>query len=468
MGSSVLSKIWDAHAIGEDEDGRTLLYIDRHLTHEVTSPIAFEALREAGRKVRRPDLTFAVTDHNVPTHDRDLPVESGMSLRQMELLRQNARENGVMLFDYESQDQGIVHVIGTELGLTVPGITLACGDSHTSTHGVLGALAFGIGTSEGEHLFATQSLWIKRPREMRIKVNGRLHAGVYAKDVVLKIIRDMGTGGAIGHSVEFCGETVDSFSVEERFTLANMIVEGGARTAIMSPDEKVLNYVRGRRFAPKSSEWDAAAASWRELASDPGAGYDAERSFDVSRLEPQVSWGTNPAMTVGVTETVPSPADAKTERERVSIERAVGYMGLTPGMRVTDIPVEVVFIGSCTNARISDLVEAARFVRGRHVRQGVRALVVPGSQAVRAQAELMGLASVFRDAGFEWRNAGCSMCIAMNGDELKQGQRCASTSNRNFENRQGTGGRTHLVSPATAAAAAIEGRFVDVRELGRV
>lgn len=465
LAKSIFSKIWESHAIAEGEDGRTLLYIDRHLTHEVTSPIAFEALREAGRKVRRPDLTFAVMDHNVPTGDRSLPVEDEMSSRQMALLHENAERNGVTIFDYLSPDQGIVHVVGPELGLTLPGITLACGDSHSSTHGALGALALGIGTSEGEHVFATQSLWTKRPREMRVKVRGALDGGVSSKDVVLRIIREMGTGGAIGHAVEFRGETIDAFSVEERFTLCNMIIEGGARTAIISPDEKAIEYVKGARYAPQAERWDAAVDYWKSIPSDSNAHYDAELALDVSGLEPQVTWGTNPAMTVGVTERVPSPEDAKGEGERTSIERALRYMGLEPGTRVTDIRLDAVFIGSCTNARTSDLIEAARFARGRHVAQGVRALVVPGSQRVKARAEELGLDGVFRGAGFEWRNSGCSMCIAMNGDELDEGERCASTSNRNFENRQGVGGRTHLVSPAMAAAAAVEGRFVDVRDV---
>ncbi len=465
MGKTVFSKIWESHTLAERPDGQSLLYVDRHLTHEVTSPLAFEALRNAGRQVRRPDLTFAVMDHNVPTGDRSLLVKDEMSAKQMRALTNNASQFGFTLFDYFSPYQGISHVIGPELGLALPGITLTCGDSHTSTHGALGALALGIGTSEGEHVFATQTLWLKKPKEMAISLSGRPPRGVTSKDVILWIIRSIGTGGAIGHVVEFTGETTTNFSVEDRMTIANMAIEGGARTAIISPDQKVFDYLRNSAYAPTTEEWNEALAYWRRLGSDPGAPNNSIRRFNVSDLEPQVSWGTNPAMTVGITESVPSPDDAPTAESRIIMERALKYMGLASETRITEINLDRVFIGSCTNARLSDLLEAAQVVKGRRVSPHVNAMVVPGSQLVKARAEAIGLDRVFIDAGFEWRNSGCSMCIGMNEDRLSPGERCASTSNRNFENRQGPGGRTHLVSPIMAAAAALHGRFVDVREL---
>lgn len=427
--------------------------------------MAFESLRKAGRRVRRPDLTFAVMDHNVPTGDRDLPVTDGMSAKQMNALTRNSAEFGFTLFDYFSPYQGISHVIGPELGLTLPGITLTCGDSHTSTHGALGALALGIGTSEGEHVFATQALWLKKPKEMAAALEGQLPRGVTSKDVILWIIRKMGTGGAIGHVVEFKGEATASFSIEERMTIANMAIEGGARSAIISPDEKVYSYIRNSPYAPAGEQWREAESYWRSLPSDSSAKYDSERTFSVSNLEPQVSWGTNPAMTVGVTESVPSPKAAATKEDALLIERALKYMDLAPGTLITEIRVDRVFIGSCTNARLSDLLEAARVIKGRRVTPGVGAMVVPGSQLVKRRAEAIGLDRVFTEAGFEWRNSGCSMCIGMNEDRLSPGERCASTSNRNFENRQGPGGRTHLVSPIMAAVAALQGRFVDAREI---
>lgn len=465
MGKTIFEKIWDAHALAEREDGQTLLYIDRHYTHEVTSPIAFENLRIAKRRVRRPDLTFAIMDHNVPTGSRPGPVADELSAAQMLTLARNARDFGLTLFDLYSPFQGIVHVVMPELGLTIPGVTIACGDSHTCTHGAFGALALGIGTSEGEHVFATQTLWVKKPKQMEIVLEGRLQRCVMAKDVILYIIRMVGTGGAIGHAVEYTGELVRDLSIEERMTLCNMAVEAGARTAIISPDEKVYDYLKGAPYAPAGEEWDEAVRYWESLRTDPSAKFEKRHTFDVSRLEPQVTWGTNPAMTVGVTETVPSPEDFEDKTQRLAVERALQYMGLRPGMKITDINVDVVFIGSCTNARLSDLIEAARVVKGKKVASGVRAMVVPGSQLVKRRAERMGLHKIFMEAGFEWRNSGCSMCIAMNEDRLKPGERCASTSNRNFENRQGPGGRTHLVSPLMAAAAAIEGHFVDVRDL---
>ncbi|MEM0441118.1 MAG: 3-isopropylmalate dehydratase large subunit [Candidatus Caldarchaeum sp.] len=463
MARTVFEKIWDSHVLAEREDGMTLLYIDRHLTHEVTSPLAFENLRHSGRTVRRPDLTFAVMDHNVPTTDRTEPVKDLMSAAQMQALQRNAKQYGIVLFDYFSPFQGIVHVIGPELGLTIPGITLVCGDSHTSTHGAFGALAFGIGTSEGEHVFATQTLWLKKPKQMNIELKGSLPTNVSAKDIILYIIRTLGTGGCIGHVVEFTGPLTKQLSVEERMTLTNMSIEGGARTAIIEPDQKVYDYIRDAPYSPKGREWDEAKHYWETLKTDPNARYDAFHSFDVSSLEPQVTWGTNPGMTVGVTETVPSPDDFDDPTEKKSVQRALEYMGLKPGMNISDIKVDTVFIGSCTNARLSDLIDVARMVKGRRKADGVRVLVVPGSQLTKRRAERMGLHRIFIEAGFEWRNSGCSMCIAMNEDRLRPGERCLSTSNRNFENRQGIGGRTHLASPLTAAATALTGKITDPR-----
>ncbi|MEM1584506.1 MAG: 3-isopropylmalate dehydratase large subunit [Nitrososphaerota archaeon] len=464
-GRSIFDKIWEIHTVYEKEDGETLLYVDRHLTHEVTSPMAFEGLREKNRRVRRPDLTFAVTDHNVPTTDRLKPIRDELSAKQIAALERNTRDFGITLFDLYSPYQGIVHVIGPELGLTIPGITLVCGDSHTSTHGALGALAFGIGTSEGEHVLATQTLWLKKPRKMLITLDGKLSEGVTAKDVILWIIRNIGTGGGIGYIVEYDGEAIRRMNVEERMTLCNMAIEGGARTAIISPDEQVFNYVKGRPYAPADDEWGEALEYWKKIVSDPDAEYHKIIRFSVNKLEPQVTWGTNPAMTLGVSEEIPDPKDFDDPDERHAIERALDYMGLRPGTKITDIGVDVVFIGSCTNGRLTDLLDAARVALGRKVMHNVRAFVVPGSQLTKRTAERLGLHRIFIDAGFEWRNPGCSMCIAMNEDRLKPGERSASTSNRNFENRQGPGGRTHLVSPLMAAAAAVYGRFVDVREL---
>lgn len=465
VGKSIIDKIWDLHTLYVREDGETLIYIDRHLTHEVTSPMAFEGLREKNRSVRRPDLTFAVMDHNVPTSDRLNPIRDGMSVKQMEALEKNAGEFGLTLFDLHSPYQGIVHVIGPELGLTIPGITLVCGDSHTSTHGALGALAFGIGTSEGEHVFATQTLWIKKPKKMVVSLEGTLDNNVTAKDAALWIIRNIGTGGGIGYIIEYVGRVVREMNVEERMTLCNMAVEGGARTAIISPDEKVFNYVKGRPYAPSDEEWDQALEYWEGIVSDADAEYHKTIRFRLDKLEPQVTWGTNPAMTLGVTEEIPHPGEFDDPRERQAIERALRYMGLEPGMKIADINVDVVFIGSCTNGRLTDLIDAARAVIGGRVAHNVRALIVPGSQLVKRAAERLGLHRIFIEAGFEWRDPGCSMCIAMNGDKLEPGERCASTSNRNFENRQGLGGRTHLVSPIMAAAAAVHGRFMDIRML---
>jgi 3-isopropylmalate/(R)-2-methylmalate dehydratase large subunit len=464
LGRTITQKIWERHLLAEREDSTSLIYIDRHYTHEVTSPVAFESLREEGRKLRRPDLTFGFVDHNVPTGDRTKQIENPLSRMQIELIRKNASEFGFTLFDYLSEMQGIVHVSAPELGLTLPGLTVACGDSHTSTHGALGALSFGIGTSEGEHLFATQCLWLKKPKEMRVRVNGIFQKNVSSKDVALFMIGKVGAGGAIGHIVEFEGEAISRMEVEQRMTLTNMAIEAGARTAIISPDEKVFSYLEGREYAPKDEEWDEALSYWEKLPSDSDVHYDAELIIDVSRIEPQVTWGTNPSMVSGITGYVPDPREYSNENERKTVERALKYMGLEPGTKITDIKVDRVFIGSCTNGRITDLIEAAKAVAGKKVAQNVRAMVVPGSMAVKRQAEALGLHRIFIQAGFEWRNSGCSMCIAMNGDSLSAGERCASTSNRNFENRQGFGGRTHLVSPLMAAMAAVEGHFVDVRE----
>ena len=466
LGQTIFSKIWDRHQLAQRPDGQSLIYIDRHITHEVTSPLAFESLRVARRGVRRPDLTFATMDHNVPTGDRSAKVADPMSEKQMATLSTNTKEFGILCFDYRSELQGISHVIGPELGLTLPGITIACGDSHTSTHGALGALALGIGTSEGEHVFATQSLWIKRPKEMIINLGGAFAAGVSAKDAVMWIIKSIGTGGALGHVVEFSGTAISEMSIEERMTIANMIIEGGARTAIIEPDEKAFEYISGSYFAPTASDWDDALDYWRKLRSDSSSTYDSSHLFDVSNLEPQVSWGTNPAMTVGVSESVPRPEVYREAGERAAVERALKYMGLKGGERITDIPIERVFIGSCTNARVSDLIDATRVVRGRKVAPGVRAMVVPGSQQVKKESEALGLDRIFTAAGFEWRNSGCSLCIGMNEDKLSPGERCAATSNRNFENRMGPGGRTHLLSPMTAAASAVAGKIADPREVG--
>jgi len=460
---TLLDKVWDAHVVRELEDGRTLLYIDRHLVHEVTSPQAFEGLRLAGRRVRRPDLTFATVDHNVPTTARHLPIADPLARQQVETLRSNAAAFGVPLFDFNSGKQGIVHVIGPELGLTLPGTTIVCGDSHTSTHGAFGALAFGIGTSEVEHVLATQCLAQKKPRAMRITLKGALSNGVTAKDVALALMRHLGISGGTGFALELGGPLMASLSMEQRMTICNMSIEAGARSALVAPDATTFAFLEGRPHAPKGSEWSAAVARWKNLASDAGARFDADVEIDVTELAPLVTWGTRPDMVVQVTDRVPDPAAASSEGDARAMERALAYMGLTPGTAIEEVPVDRVFIGSCTNARIEDLRAAASVARGHHVNKRVRALVVPGSQKVKADAEREGLDRVFADAGFEWREPGCSMCLGMNDDILGEGERCASTSNRNFEGRQGRGGRTHLVSPAMAAAAAIQGHFTDVR-----
>ncbi len=459
---TLFEKIWEQHVVYEEPGGPALLYIDLHLVHEVTSPQAFEGLRLAGRKVRRPDLTFATVDHAIPTVNRQF-IADPIARQQVETLVKNCRDFGITFFGIESPYQGIVHVIGPELGLTLPGKTIVCGDSHTSTHGAFGALAFGIGTSEVEHVLATQCLWQHRPKTMEIRVTGRLGRGVTAKDVILGIIGRIGVAGATGHVIEYTGEVIRSLSMEGRMTVCNMSIEAGARAGMVAPDEKTFEYLRGRPFAPKGEDWDRAVAGWRELRTDPGATYDKVVVIDGSTIEPYVTWGTNPGQVVPVTGRVPNPADFTDEAERKAAERALEYMGLEPGMPITEIKIDRVFIGSCTNSRIEDLRQAAEVVRGRKVHPRVRAMVVPGSTQVRLQAEAEGLDKIFKEAGFEWREAGCSMCLGMNPDILSPGERCASTSNRNFEGRQGRGGRTHLVSPAMAAAAAVAGHFVDVR-----
>lgn len=463
---TIIRKIWDRHVVTERPDGMCLLYIDRHLVHEVTSPQAFEALRLAGRKVRRPLSLLAVPDHNVPTSsDRLFRIEDPDSRRQIETLRQNAREAGITLFDIDDIRQGIVHVTGPENGLILPGITAVCGDSHTSTLGAFGAIAFGIGTTEVEHALATQTLWQRKPREMRITVTGAPGLGVSAKDVILAIIAKIGSGGGTGYAIEYAGEAVRRMSMEERLTVCNMTIEAGGRFGMVGPDETTFSYLKGRPAAPGGSQWDTALADWKSLSSDPDACFDREESIDASRIEPQVTWGTSPEDALPVTGVVPDPATQPDPRVRERMERALRYMDLRPGTRLVDIPIDKVFIGSCTNARIEDLRVAARVAGGKKVADGVTAMVVPGSGLVKRQAEEEGLDAIFLEAGFQWRLPGCSMCLGMNPDHLKPGERCASTSNRNYEGRQGPGGRTHLMSPMMAVAAAIAGRITDVREV---
>ena len=461
---TLYDKIWDSHVVDEREDGTTILYIDRHLTHEVTSPQAFEGLRLAGRKVRRPDATIAVPDHNVPTTpDRATRIDDEESHTQLEALKANCKEFGVEYIPMMDLRQGIVHVMGPEQGFTLPGTTIVCGDSHTATHGAFGALAFGIGASEVEHVLATQSLLMKRSRNMRVTVEGELSRGVTAKDVVLAIIGKIGTAGGTGHVIEYTGSAMRSLSMEGRMTICNMSIEAGARAGLIAPDEKTFDYVKGRPYAPKGAQFEHAVRYWSTLKSDEGAVFDKEITLDAAEIEPQVTWGTSPETALPISGRVPDPAAEQDENRRRSIERALDYMDLTPGTLLSEIEVDRVFIGSCTNSRIEDLRAAAEVVKGRKVSDHVGAMVVPGSGLVKHQAEEEGLDRIFLDAGFEWREPGCSMCLAMNADRLEPGERCASTSNRNFEGRQGRGGRTHLVSPAMAAAAAIAGHFVDVR-----
>jgi 3-isopropylmalate/(R)-2-methylmalate dehydratase large subunit len=467
MPKTMFEKIWDAHVVRDIPGESTVIYIDRHLVHEATSPQAFAGLRLTGRTVHRPDATIAVLDHNVPTVNgrRMLDVVDNESALCITTMEQNARDFGVTLFDMKDDHQGIVHIIGPELGVTLPGMTLVCGDSHTSTHGALGVFAIGIGTSEVEHVLATQCLLQQKPKTMNIRIEGTLPAGVTAKDVALYTIGQLGTGVGTGHVIEFSGSAVRNLSMEGRMTLCNMAIEAGARAGMIAPDETTFAYIKGRPFAPHGELFDQAVASWKQIASDPEAQFDATYEINVDGLGPQVTWGTNPGMVANVDMQVPDPAQESDPLKRQSYERALKYMGLSAGQKISDIPVDTVFIGSCTNSRLEDLRIAAQYVKGKHVASSVRALVVPGSMGVRRMAEEEGLADIFRDAGFEWREAGCSMCIAMNGDRLSEGERCASTSNRNFEGRQGRGGRTHLVSPAMAAATAIAGHFVDIRDL---
>ncbi len=456
---TLVEKVWDRHVVRSAEGEPDLLYVDLHLVHEVTSPQAFEGLRLAGRRVRRPDLTLATMDHNVPTTGIGLPIKDEVSAKQMEALRKNCEEFGIRLHPWGSIGQGIVHIIGPEMGLTQPGIVIVCGDSHTATHGAFGALAFGIGTSEVEHVLATQTLPQRRPRTMAVTVEGELPVDVTAKDLMLGILNRIGTGGGVGHVIEYRGEAVRSLSMEGRMTVCNMSIEGGARAGLIAPDETTFEYLEGRPHAPKGEDWERALADWRTLATDEGAKFDKEVVIPAEELVPYVSWGTTPAQTVPLDGAIPEP-------ENEGHERALRYMGLTPGTPMREIEVDTVFLGSCTNARIEDLRAAAAVLEGHKVKEGIRALVVPGSMRVKKQAEEEGLDEIFRNAGFEWRNAGCSMCLGMNPDVLQPGERCASTSNRNFEGRQGKGGRTHLVSPVIAAATAVMGRFASPSELG--
>ena len=462
---TLFDKIWESHVVFQEPDCPALLYIDLHLVHEVTSPQAFQGLRERGVRVRQPVRTVATADHSVPTTDRSLPIVDAMAARQIAQLEENCREFGITYYGLDSRHQGIVHIIGPELGLTQPGITLVCGDSHTSTHGAFGALAFGIGTSEVEHVLATQCLLQSRPRTMEIRVDGALPPGVTAKDIILAVIGRIGVGGGVGYVFEYAGSAIRSLSMEERMTVCNMSIEAGARAGMVAPDDTTLQYMCGRPFAPQAAAWDAAVETWRKLPTDAGARYDASVILDANRLEPMITYGTNPGMSLPVTAPVPDPNLLTDTAQRGALEKALSYMALPPGRPLLGHPLDVVFIGSCTNSRISDLRAAALLLRGRKVNPRLRVLVVPGSQQVKREAEAEGLAELFRQAGCEWREPGCSMCIAMNGDELKPGQYCVSTSNRNFEGRQGKGGRTFLASPLTAAACALTGVVTDARTL---
>ncbi|MFD1138736.1 3-isopropylmalate dehydratase large subunit [Paenibacillus urinalis] len=460
---TMFEKIWDNHVITQEEGKPSILYIDLHLVHEVTSPQAFEGLRLSGRKVRRPELTFATMDHNVPTQDR-FNIKDPISKQQIDTLSKNCHDFGVKLFDLDTIDQGVVHVMGPELGLTHPGKTIVCGDSHTSTHGAFGALAFGIGTSEVEHVLATQCLQQAKAKTMEVRFVGNRKPGVTAKDMILGVIAKYGTDFATGYVIEYTGEAIRSLSMEERMTVCNMSIEGGARAGMIAPDETTYTYLQGKQYVPQGDSFEEAKHRWDALTTDEGAEFDVVVEFDVESLIPQVTWGTSPGMGTDITSRVPVPAELPTENERKAAEKAIEYMGLVPGTPMSEIEIDYVFIGSCTNGRIEDLRAAAEVARGYKVSERVTAIVVPGSGRVKLQAEKEGLDVIFKEAGFEWREAGCSMCLAMNPDVLQPGQRCASTSNRNFEGRQGRGGRTHLVSPAMAAAAAVEGRFVDVRD----
>jgi len=468
MGKTLFEKIWESHIVSEKQNEPSLIYIDRHLVHEVTSPQAFDGLRMNNRKVRRPDLTIATMDHNVPTDDRSLPILDQTSAIQIQTLEKNCKDFGIKLFDIDSPNQGIVHVIGPQLGITLPGTTIVCGDSHTSTHGAFGALALGIGTSDVEHVLASQTMWLEKPKPFEIRVEGKRknpHA-VTAKDIVLSIIKNIGTGGGTGTVIEYRGQGITDLSMEQRMTICNMSIEAGARAGLIAPDEKTFDYLRGRQYTPKN--YESLVDSWREsLKTDDDAKFEKQFILHIDDIAPQVSWGTNPGMTCDVTESVPSPDEFSNgdSNQKKGAQKALDYMDLKAGTPIEEIKIDRVFIGSCTNARLEDLIEASKVIQGQKISSTVRAMVVPGSQMVKKQAEEMGLHKIFTDANFEWREAGCSMCLGMNPDVLSPGERCASTSNRNFEGRQGTGGRTHLVSPVMAAAAAINGHFVDVRKL---
>ena len=464
MSKTLYDKIWEDHMVHQQSDGTELLYVDRHLIHEVTSPQAFEGLRINKRKVRRPDLTLAVADHNVPTSDRSKGIADEESRIQVETLRNNCKEFSVELFDMNDKRQGIVHIIGPEQGFTQPGTVIVCGDSHTATHGAFGALAFGIGTSEVEHVLSTQTLIQKKSKNLRINVNGKLPIGVTAKDVILKIIGTIGTAGGTGYVIEFSGEVIRNLSMEERMTICNMTIEAGARAGLIAPDQKTFEYLKGKPKSPRDETWDKALAFWKTLYSDKDAKFDKEININGSDIEPLVTWGTSPQDVAAITSIIPDPEEEKDDERKVAMYRSLEYMGLKPNVKITDIKIDIVFIGSCTNGRIEDLRNAAKIVKGKKVAKTVNAMVVPGSGLVKAQAEKEGLDKVFIEAGFDWREPGCSMCLAMNADKLNPKERCASTSNRNFEGRQGRGGRTHLVSPAMAAAAAIEGCLTDVRK----
>jgi 3-isopropylmalate/(R)-2-methylmalate dehydratase large subunit len=462
---TLFAKLWDRHVVSEQPGMPAVLYVDLHLIHEVTSPQAFAGLAERGLKVRRPDLTLATLDHSIPTHDRSLPIADELAAAQVRRLEKNCAEHGIPLAGMRSPNQGIVHVIGPELGLTQPGMTIVCGDSHTATHGALGALAFGIGTSEVEHVLATQTLLQRRPRTYEVRVDGQLRPGVTAKDIILALLAKIGVGGGTGHVFEYTGPAIRALSMEQRMTICNMSIEGGARAGMIAPDDTTFSYVAGRPHAPSGPDWEVALADWRGLPSDQGATYDKSVTLDAGALEPMITYGTNPGMGMRITDRVPDPASAPDTASRRALDKALTYMALRPGEPLLGQPVDVVFIGSCTNSRISDLRQAAKVLEGQRVSPNVRVMVVPGSQDVKRQAEAEGLSQVFKAAGAEWREAGCSMCIAMNGDELRPGQYAVSTSNRNFEGRQGAGGRTFLASPLTAAATALAGKITDPRTI---
>ncbi len=465
MGKTLFEKIWDRHLVASIDESTNLVFIDLHLVHEVTSPQAFDSLRLAGRKVKHPEMTLATVDHGVPTSNRTLGIKDPLSKIQIEALENNCEEFGVTLFGINDPRQGIVHVIGPEQGITQPGMTIVCGDSHTATHGAFGALAFGIGTSEVEHVLATQTLAMEKPKTMKVEVVGDVSEGVGPKDIILGIIRKIGTGGGAGHVIEYAGDVVKNMSMENRMTICNMSIEGGARAGMIAPDEVTFNYLKEKNYAPKGSDWEDAIAEWGNLYSDEDAVFDKVVTINADELEPSISWGTNPSQVIFVNDTIPHPNDFDEESEKEAASRALEYMDLKPGEKISEIQLDRVFIGSCTNGRIEDLREAAEVVKGEKVSEKIGAMIVPGSTLVKKQAEEEGLDKVFIEAGFDWREAGCSMCLGMNPDILSPGERCASTSNRNYEGRQGAGGRTHLVSPKMAAAAALHGKFVDIRNL---